>query len=283
MVKLAVQPFNPSMFRENRTILALGKKGSGKSTLLRHLFYLLRDKIDVAIAFTPSVDTQNDLKQSFVRSLVRSEMDLDLIQKIIDHQQRCQQEGKRTRKIFIMADDTTFDRTLFKNKTMRNLFMNGRHYDITFLFASQYIMDTGPDIRSNTDYLFVFRASGTEDQKKLHKHYFGMFDKFSDFRRTFYTCTEKYECMVLDQSVAQNTVRDSVFWFRASADIPKYKLGLPTFRDMHKYAHRHTPSAKPNDNINAADTATNITEVTKEPKRKRRTGRHIEPYHVDVS
>ena len=72
---------------------------------------------------------------------------------------------------------------------MRDLFMNGRHLSITFCNAMQYVMDMGPDLRTQVDYLFALRENIHSNKQKLWKYFFGMFNKYDEFNRVMEKCT----------------------------------------------------------------------------------------------
>ena len=40
---------------------------------------------------------------------------------------------------------------------IRGIFMNGRHWRITFMLTMQYCMDLPPDLRTNIDFVFILR------------------------------------------------------------------------------------------------------------------------------
>ena len=73
-----------------------------------------------------------------------------------------------------------YDKKVMQGKDIRDLFMNGRHLKITYCNALQYCMDMGPDLRSNTDYVFCLRENILENRSRLYKYFFGMFRTYDD-------------------------------------------------------------------------------------------------------
>ena len=52
------------------------------------------------------------------------------------------------------------------DKNIRCIFMNGRHYKIFLLITMQHGLGLPPDLRSNIDYVFIFRNNIVKSVKK---------------------------------------------------------------------------------------------------------------------
>jgi len=96
-----------------------------------------------------------------------------------------------------------------------------------FVNLQQYIMDMGPDLRSNVDFVFALRDTSLENRVKLWKSFFGMFKDYNDFSDLMDGCTENFEAMVLATRVQSNDWRDCVFWYKARHPVPNFRLGDP--------------------------------------------------------
>jgi hypothetical protein len=143
------------------------------------------------------------------------------------------------RNLALVLDDCMYDKQVMKSKTMRNLFMNGRHYKCFFLAAVQWLMDLGPDLRTQVDYVFALRENILSNRERLYKYFFGIFPKYEDFSRVFDACTANYECLVIDNTVNSNDVEDCIFWYKASADIPDFRMCAPVYWELDR--KRHVP------------------------------------------
>ena len=58
---------------------------------------------------------------------------------------------------FLILDDCLYDKKWPSDKNIRAIFMNGRHYKIFFLITMQHALGLPPVLRSNIDYVFIFR------------------------------------------------------------------------------------------------------------------------------
>lgn len=47
---------------------------------------------------------------------------------------------------------------MVKSPAVRDIYMNGRHQHITYISTMQYVMDMGPDLRANVDYVFTLKV-----------------------------------------------------------------------------------------------------------------------------
>lgn len=149
-------------------------------------------------------------------------------------------KGKR---ILIVADDVLYDKKSFQNVAIRQLFFNGRHYQIDLILISQYVTDIGPDLRGNVDYVFVFKDNVYSNRQKLYKMFFGNFGHFDDFQAVMDRCTQNFECLVLDNTTQSTGLTDSVFWYKARLDLEPFRVGNSIFFKLDAMAQRSSPVA----------------------------------------
>lgn len=234
MGKLNIQRFDISKLKADRAILAIGKKGSGKSVLINDLAYRIRSMCDLGVAMSPSWSSQEMFREFLPPSQVHAEFQQDMIEKLVAFNRGLQSDGKRVRKVALFLDDMGFDTGLFRLKVTRDLLMNGRHVGIFLLFSLQFVLGVPPDIRGNVDYVFVFMEKIRKNRTKLYENFFGVFDKFADFEKAFQECTNNYECLVLDNTVASNRLEDCVFWYKADPTLPKFQFGTPLYHMLYR-------------------------------------------------
>lgn len=117
---------------------------------------------------------------------------------------------------FLILDDCMYNKSIMSDKNIRCIFMNGRHYKIFLLITMQHGLGLPPDLRSNIDYVFIFRNNIVKEREKIYNHYAGMFPTFDVFNQVMNQCTENYECLVIDNKVQSNNINDIVFWYKAN-------------------------------------------------------------------
>ena len=108
------------------------------------------------------------------------------------------------------------------------------------MLTMQYCMDLTPDLRANIDYIFVLRENILQNREKIYKNFFGIFPTFDMFNQVMNSCTENFECLVLDNTSRSNKIEDCVFWYKAKLH-DNFRIGSPALWQFHQknYNPRH--------------------------------------------
>lgn len=226
--------FDPHSIAQGRTVLLIGKRNTGKSVLMRWLLNIMKDKIELPIAFSPTNASVELFKEFIPETLIHEAYDEVVVMSIINGQRELAKSGKRLRSICLILDDCMYDAKIMKSKSMRDLFMNGRHLNLSIFIAVQYCMDIPSWARSNTDYVFQLKDSNVTSRKKLYDHFFGIFGDFKTFTKVFTQCTEDYQCLVMDNTQSSNAVEECVTWFKAETEYEPFKIGSEAFWRMYE-------------------------------------------------
>jgi len=236
----AVMRFDPTTIKPDATVLLLGKRGTGKSTLLIDLMSYMESKLYAGIAMAPTQDSIDMFESFLPRSLVFSDFNADAVGRLMNAKRLLSRMNKRKQKratergeaytkrhIAVLLDDCMSDKKNLKHNEVRDVFMNGRHEDVFFVNLQQYLMDMGPELRAQIDYVFVMRDSSHDSRVKLWRNFFGMFGDYQDFADLLDSCTENYECLVLNTRVQSNKFQDCIFWYKARSPAPEFRIGAP--------------------------------------------------------
>ena len=146
---------------------------------------------------------------------------------------------------FCILDDCLYDASWTKDKMMRLLFMNGRHWKIMLIITMQYPLGIPPNLRTNIDYVFILREPYIANRKRIYENYAGMFPTFESFCQVMDQCTENYECLVINNNAKSNKLTDQVFLYKAEPH-PPFKIGGDQYW---KYSEENY-TEKPDNNIN---------------------------------
>lgn len=228
MVRLRVRKFDPSTLKEHRIIIVVGKRGTGKSVLQRDLMYHLSKKLDFGLAMTPTEESADTFRQHIPDSWIYNGFSTTKLDTMLT-MQRDMVKKKKAKSLFLLLDDCMYDKKTLKGVGIRDLFMNGRHLNITLCNAVQYVMDMGPDLRTQVDYVFALRENIISNKNKLWKYFFGMFEKYDDFAKVMDKCTENHSCIVMDNTTGSCNVEECIFWYKANINIEDFKIGSPDF------------------------------------------------------
>jgi hypothetical protein len=134
---------------------------------------------------------------------------------------------------FVILDDCLYDNTWARDKMMRLLFMNGRHWKIMLIITMQYPLGVPPTLRTNIDYVFILREPYIANRKRIYENYAGMFPTFESFCQVMDQCTENFECLVINNNSKSNKLQDQVFWYKAD-NHNEFKLGSKEFWELSK-------------------------------------------------
>ena len=223
-------------------VVFIGKRGCGKSYLVRDLLYYHQDiPIGVVIAGTeegngfygkmvPKLFIHNEYNNAIIENILKR-------QKSVLRQMRKEMETYKRSTIdprtFVILDDCLYDASWTKDKMMRLLFMNGRHWKIMLIITMQYPLGVPPNLRTNIDYVFILREPYIANRKRIFDNYAGMFPTFESFCQVMDQCTENYECLVINNTSKSNKITDQVFWYKADSHND-FKLGSKEFWDLSK-------------------------------------------------
>jgi hypothetical protein len=225
-------------------IVLIGRRDTGKSYLVRDLLYHHRDiPIGTVISGT---EAGNGFYASHIPKLfIHDEYSSGIIENILKRQKSVMKEvqkqiqmyksSKIDPRTFVILDDCLYDNSWAKDKLMRLLFMNGRHWKVLLILTMQYPLGILPNLRTNIDYVFILREPYIANRKRIYENYAGMFPTFESFCQVMDQCTENYECLVIDNNVKSNKLSEQIFWYKADSTIRHdFKLGAKEFWEMSK-------------------------------------------------
>ena len=240
--KLALRKFKMKNILPDATILILGRRRSGKSFLTRDIFYHHKN-IPSGVVFSGTEEASPFFGNFIPDSFIHSEYDPELMESIMNHQKKKIREAKAdglsetgkhpSNNLFIVLDDMLHDAQNWKKeKTIKSIFFNGRHYNFLFILTMQYPLGITPELRSNIDYIFIFNEPSLKNRRKIYDDYCGMIPSFDYFCNILDACTQDHEGLVVKTSTNSNDLREQVFWYKADAHL-NFKVGHPKLWKYH--------------------------------------------------
>ena len=223
-------------------VVLIGRRDTGKSFLVRDLLYYHQDiPIGTVISGT---EAGNGFFSAHVPKLfIHDEYNTGIIENILKRQKAALKQIKKEKEIrnksnidaraFVILDDCLFDNKWTKEKMMRLLFMNGRHWKIMLIITMQYPLGIPPNLRTNIDYVFILREPYMANRKRIWENYAGMFPTFESFAQVMDQCTENYECLVINNNAKSNKLQDQIFWYKAQ-NHNSFRLGSKEFWELSK-------------------------------------------------
>ena len=223
-------------------VVLIGRRDTGKSFLVRDLLYYHQDiPIGTVISGT---EAGNGFYSTIIPKLfIHDEYNTAIIENILKRQRAVLKQKKKDIQVynksnldpraFVILDDCLYDASWTKDKMMRLLFMNGRHWKIMLIITMQYPLGITPNLRTNIDYVFILREPYISNRKRIWENYAGMFPNYESFAQVMDQCTENYECLVIDNNSKSNKLQDQIYWYKAEPHSD-FKLGSKEYWDLSK-------------------------------------------------
>jgi hypothetical protein len=223
-------------------VVLIGRRDTGKSFLVRDLLYHQQD-IPIGTVISGTEAGNSFYSEHIPKIFIHDEYNTSIIENILKRQKQCMKQVMSEIKMykkssidartFVILDDCLFDNSWTKDRLMRLLFMNGRHWKVMLVITMQYPLGIPPTLRTNIDYVFILREPYINNRKRIYENYAGMFPTFESFCQVMDQCTENYECLVINNNAKSNKLCDQIFWYKAEHHA-NFKLGSKEFWELSK-------------------------------------------------
>lgn len=238
-MEIQLRKFDMNQIKDDKVVVLIGKRETGKSFLCKDLLHHHKDiPCGQVISATESA---NSYYGKMVPPLfIHDEYTPAIIANVLKRQRmmidKINSNANIDPRLFLLLDDCIYDQSWVKDKNVRSLFMNGRHFKILFIITMQYALGIPPNLRTNVDFVFILRENFVNNRKRLYDHYAGMFPSFEMFCQVMDQCTENFECLVINNNAKSNKLEDQVFWYKADPH-EDFRLGAQEYWD---YASQNT-------------------------------------------
>lgn len=223
-------------------VVLIGRRDTGKSFLVRDLLFYHQD-IPVGTVISGTEMGNGFYGKMVPKLFIHNEYNTTIIENILKRQKAViKQYNKQVEQFkkssldsrcFVILDDCLYDDSWARDKMMRLLFMNGRHWKVMLVITMQYPLGVPPNLRTNVDYVFILREPYKSNRERIWKNYAGMFPTFEAFEQVMDQTTENYECLVVDNNCKSNRLMDSIYWYKAESHGP-FRLGSKEFWELSK-------------------------------------------------
>lgn len=202
------------------TILIVGRRESGKTTIAKDILNEFNDMSSKTIVITS--DHNKEIWENYVdEKNIFNKFDSEILKEIIEKQRKIIKRGEINLReyselgVCLIIDEISYD-NFFKNKYIRDILFNGRFYNITLIITYQHLTSIFPDILSNIDYFIFCYDNNIENLKRFYMYFFGIIEKFDDFKKIFKDSTENNGYLIIDSTIISNKIEDCNFWYKLS-------------------------------------------------------------------
>ena len=142
-MEFTLNRFNMEDLKDDKVVVLIGKRETGKSFLCKDILYH-HQAIPVGQVIS-GTEAANDFYGKMVPKLfIHDEYQPGIISNILKRQRmmidKCKECPTVDPRAFLVLDDCLYDNTWTKDKNVRSLFMNGRHFKILFMITMQYAL-----------------------------------------------------------------------------------------------------------------------------------------------
>ena len=218
-------------------IVLIGRRDTGKSVLVNDLMSY-QTHIPVGTVISGTEAGNGFYKPIVPKMFIHHEYSVTLLENILRRQQCVVKQYTREKehhngtcsriqtdpRSFLIMDDCLYDDKWCRDKLMRMVFMNGRHWKMMLIITMQYPLGVPPVLRTNIDYVFILREPIDTNRKRIWENYASMFPTFESFKMVLDQTTEDYHCLVINNNAKSNKLSEMVFWYKANTRRPPYRL-----------------------------------------------------------
>ena len=223
-------------------VVLIGRRDTGKTFLVRDLLYYHQD-IPIGTVISGTEAGNGFYKEHVPKLFIHDEYNSVLIENILRRQKAVMKQMKKEvetykrttidPRAFVIMDDCLYDQTWTRDKMMRLLFMNGRHWKVMLVITMQYPLGIPPNLRTNIDYVQSLLALDASKIRRIWENYASMFPTLESFCAVMDSTTENYECLVINNNAKSNKLTDQIFWYKAE-NHPTFRLGSKEFWEISK-------------------------------------------------
>lgn len=238
--QIQIRTFDITAIPDGSVCVFIGKRKSGKSCAIRDVMWNKRD-IPIGQIISGSEIANPFFSAFFPRSYIEEEYTDDILSNILNRQNKIRRFAQKQRiqgkeevdtRFLLVFDDCLHDNRWKNTREIRSVFMNGRHFNIMFLLSLQYVIGIPPNLRTNIDYVFIFRDSSIQNRKKLYENFGGCIPTFRLFSALM-DHLDQYECLVICTDADKVKFEDQIMYFKSTLRGP-FKFGCDQFWEQDK-------------------------------------------------
>lgn len=190
------------------TVTIYGKRRTGKTVFIKYLLQFFKHEIPWGWVFTLT-KFNSQYGTIFPEEYIFSDFDADKLNKIMKRQKLFLKKyfeqienGNQDpiNPIAVVIWDDYMGNDVRFNKMLHRYYYTGRHYATFNIFATQYVCETPPAIRTNTDFAVIFNTDHRPSLELYAENFAGKMKK-NDFISFIKDCTkEKHSFLFIDNN-----------------------------------------------------------------------------------
>lgn len=143
----------------NKCVSVVAKRNSGKSFLIKYLVTLTKDKFDkiFVICATEGINHFYQKNDWIPKNCIYEVYNESFIKKLMEQMTRINSNkpDEERKNVLLILDDLVADKDFHTSETFKQLFVRGRHINISVIITTQYLKLIPPVSRNNSDFIVV--------------------------------------------------------------------------------------------------------------------------------
>jgi hypothetical protein len=214
---------------KNWSGIIIAKRRSGKTVLLKHICSEIKDWYSKVYLFSATKEFQTDaydfIEPKNIINGFNESMVLDIWNKQKEKFKTLISAGYAKEDIpciMFCFDDIITDPTVRNNKTLMELYVQGRHSNCCCIVLSQYFCALSPMIRNNCDLAICFKLIPENDQKQFVESYMSTESKFIGYSILRSITGEEYQALIVNMIKNKYKPDEYIRKFTASTKLKKF-------------------------------------------------------------
>src|SRR3989344_781112 len=228
-----IHRFDPTTITNDSIVLFLGSRGQGKTTTMKRFLYDNRHRIRTVVCFsaTAGVEANSAFKHMFPDTFMYEEYKPAVVKRVVDY---CRITDYCGGVCFVLEDVMNDATEIRKDPAMKYIAFNGRHNKFWIFITMQFAHTLKPEMRSQFDYIVLTKISNHQDRERIYKSLAGCIPSFKMFCKLLDSFTDNHGVLFISNRSESTRLEDSVFFFRAPKELPRFELGSKKLWNYHR-------------------------------------------------
>jgi hypothetical protein len=208
-------------------IFIIGARKTGKTVIVQEF---VKNNFDDGILLSENMAIKEQYsKCEIFKNTTRCSIDIEYIKEYYISIKNSDTKKKH----IIVIDEYCNTKTLWKDATISDMIMNGKHFGITLIITFQYPICLTDDINGNLDNIIITDKGYEKTRETLYRYYGSRVTTYLTFTNILTSiCTNK-NALVISYTNTSNNIQNSMFWCKASIQMTQDELDLQVQLDAH--------------------------------------------------